>query len=216
MGFLLKMTFKRAFGFFTLLAGMALAIVIVHSYIFSLPYASGEGMPLSALLLPAFFIGIGFSWSRKEAAVPEEARPIEAHESWSDPLTYAPLLLTFAIFGASYFLIHALSSDSLKRYCMAAGLAAIAIGVLLDLNNLQLDVRRTLKGEGSSGIPILPFVFYGVGVAIRDQWLHTGYRPLLWLFVFHLSSSFVIPFAFGWFHFREERARAVHARKRLK
>lgn len=195
-----KITFKRAFGYFTLLAGLALASLILHAFILSPP------VPLSVLLLPAFFIAIGFSWS-------QEADPrAETQEAWSDPMTYAPIMLSAAILGAAYFLVHALSANSLKLYCLAAGIAAVALGVLLDLDNLRCSVRRTVKGEGPSGIPIIPLVLYGVGVAIGDQWLHTGYRPLLWLFVFHFSTNFIIPFLFGWFHFRKERARRRRAR----
>lgn len=198
------MTFKRAFGYFSLLAGLALTALILHSFIFSPP------VPLSVLLLPAFFLGIGYSWSRKED--PRE----EGRESWSDPRTYWPIMVSAVILGTAYLLAHAFSPNSLKLYCLAAGALALGFGLFLDLNNLWCSVQRTIKDEGPSGIPVVPFVLYGIGVTVGDQWLRTGYRPLLWLFVFHMSVAIVIPFAFGWFYFRKERAQAVGARKRLK
>ena len=71
--------------------------------------------------------------------------------------------------------------------------------LLADIISLVLAVRRTIKGSGPSGVPVLPWIIYYFLIEWMNQKFifKTPLRAILVLTVFHLSCQYLIPLAFS-------------------
>jgi len=69
--------------------------------------------------------------------------------------------------------------------------------VLTDLLSLVLGVRRAIKGQGASGIPVLPWLVY----YFLTEWLHQSFmfgspfRAIIAFTILHVSCQYLIPLA---------------------
>lgn len=70
----------------------------------------------------------------------------------------------------------------------------LLIGMTLDIVSCFLDVKKILYGVGSSGIPVIPLIFYWFFVATQSQY---AFLEQLFLFIilliFHIFVQYGIP-----------------------
>ncbi|MBU3925000.1 hypothetical protein KJ854_03615 [Patescibacteria group bacterium] len=72
-----------------------------------------------------------------------------------------------------------------------AGLIIITIGLIIDLVNCVLGIKR-INGNGPSGIPLIPFVFYAIGIFLLKDLSMAAKLELIVL-------SFFVHLLFLWF-----------------
>jgi hypothetical protein len=77
------------------------------------------------------------------------------------------------------------------------GATVVALGLVLDLLSLVLNVLRARRGHGSSGVPVIPWIFYCEGGVLLKKAMLTssGLLDLGLLTLFHILSQYALPWA---------------------